>query len=407
MKILTSLVETCKDKLRILDVENSSYLQVNTAIKISTYINNEINDRININQYLKDEAVRLITDCKRLEQLHISGTNISDEGKARVIMGLPRLKHLVRADFLADALGWVDYLEEMEDPVFDIRDFLPSTSYFFHESWQMEMVCRMCPNIEKMLFIHHPKCCPTLEPLEGFRRLTELQVHGSTWGPSGLARLLEKVGPGLRSLGLISIKGMNYRSLQLILTTCSRLTGLVLNNCDLAGGEELRPEVPKTLLEELVVTSSMRGHYVDWLLRAATQLKIVHLGGLTEVSDEMFLSLTEGGNLQHLQEIQIERSARLSMETLDCLLCHCPLLRSVGDLAAWAGVSGQELGQMRQVVHEQNLALDLSSHQVLRRFLGLAGEDRRQMVTLMTGPVLERIRLAQQEARIQEAAAQL
>ena len=351
--------------------------------------------------------MRLITDCKRLEQLHISGTNISEEGKARIIMGLPRLKHLVRADFLADALGWVDYLEEVEDPVFDIREFLPSTSYFFHESWQMEMVCRMCPNIEKMLFIQHPKCCPTLEPLEGFTKLTALQVHGSNWGPSGLASLLEKVGPGLTSLGLISIKGMNYRSLQLILTTCCSLTGLVLNNCDLAGGEELRPELPESPLEELVVTSSMRSHYVDWLLRAAAHLKILHLGGLAEVSDEMFRSLTLGGHLQQLQEIQIERSAWLSMASLDCLLCHCPLLRSVGDLAAWAGVTGQELGQMRQVVHEQNLALDLSSHQVLRRFLGLAGEDRRQMVTLMTGPVLERIRLAQQEARIQEAAAQL
>ena len=359
---------------------------------------------INISQ---DEAVRLLTRCKRLEQLHLTGTNISDEGKARVIMGLPRLKHLVRADFLADALGWVDYLEEMEDPVFDIRDFLPSTSYFFHESWQMEMVCRMCPNIEKMMFIQHPKCCPTLEPLEGFTRLSDLQIHGSDWGPSGLARLLGKVGSGLTSLGLISVKGLTYPSLHLILSTCTHLTGLVLNNCDLPGGEELRPEVPQTRLEELVVTSNMRGHYVDWLLRAGTQLKIVHLGGLTEVSDELFLQLTRDGHLQHLQEIQIERSAWLSMETLDSLLCHCPLLRSVGDLAAWAGVTGQELGQMRQIVHEQNLALDLSSHQVLRRFLGLAGEDRRQMVTLMTGPVLERIRLAQQEARIQEAAAQL
>ena len=50
----------------------------------------------------------------------------------------------------------------MEEPVFDIREFIPSTSYFFHEDWQMEMVARMCPNIEKMLFIQHPKCCPTL-----------------------------------------------------------------------------------------------------------------------------------------------------------------------------------------------------------------------------------------------------
>ena len=67
-------------------------------------------------------------------------------------------------------------------------------------------------------------------------------------------------------------------------------------------------------------------------------------------------------------------------------------------------VSGSELGQMRLIVHEQNLALDLSSHQVLRRFLGLAGEDRRHLVTMMTGPVLERVRLAQQEeaARVEE-----
>ena len=57
----------------------------------------------------------------------------------------------------ADTLGWVDYLEEMEEPVFHIREFIPSTQYFFHEDWQMEMVARMCPHLEKLLFIHHPK----------------------------------------------------------------------------------------------------------------------------------------------------------------------------------------------------------------------------------------------------------
>ena len=70
---------------------------------------------------------------------------------------------------------------------------------------------------------------------------------------------------------------------------------------------------------------------------------------------------------------------------------------------------------MRTICHEQNLALDLSSHQVrtaandcvtvsplqvLRRFLGMTGEDRRTMVTLMTGPVLERLRMAQEDARM-------
>ena len=129
------------------------------------------------------------------------------QGRARVLMGLaPSLRDLVRADFLCDALGWVDYLEEVEDPVFNIREFLPSTQYFFHEDWQMEMVARMCPRIEKMLFIHHHKCCPSLASLEAFQHLSELQIHGSHWSMSGLDKLLLKVGPHLLSLGLISVK---------------------------------------------------------------------------------------------------------------------------------------------------------------------------------------------------------
>ena len=38
--------------------------------------------------------------------------------------------------------------------------------------------------------------------------------------------------------------------------------------------------------------------------------------------------------------------------------------------------------------------------QVLRRFLAGGQEDRRTMVTLMTGPVLERLRMAQEDARL-------
>ena len=140
------------------------------------------------------------------------------QGRARVLMGLaPSLRDLVRADFLCDALGWVDYLEEVEDPVFNIREFLPSTQYFFHEDWQMEMVARMCPRIEKMLFIHHHKCCPSLESLEAFQHLSELQIHGSHWSMSGLDKLLLKVGPQLLSLGLISVKVCMINTVQTLI----------------------------------------------------------------------------------------------------------------------------------------------------------------------------------------------
>ena len=206
----------------------------------------------------------LIISCHNLRTLYISGTNISDEGRARIMTGLASsLRDLVRADFLCDALGWVDYLEEVEDPVFHIREFLPSTNYFFHEDWQMEMVARMCPRIQKMLFIHHQKCCPTLQSLEAFRHLTELQVHGSHWSTSGLDMLLAKVGPGLTSLGLIAVKGMGLTSIRDVLRHCQQLDTLVLNSCDLDGLQQMDREHPEPspvlqTLEEIMITSNTR-----------------------------------------------------------------------------------------------------------------------------------------------------
>ena len=82
----------------------------------------------------------------------------------------------------------------MEDPVFQIREFIPSQSYYFHETWQMEMVARMCPFIEKMLFIQHQDCCPSLSFLSSFPRLTELELHGSHWSHGDLPPLLAQVG---------------------------------------------------------------------------------------------------------------------------------------------------------------------------------------------------------------------
>ena len=65
----------------------------------------------------------------------------------------------------------------------------------------------------------------------------------------------------------------------------------------------------------------------------------------------------------------------------------CNALFGLGDLRAWTGISGQELGELRLLAHVQNLDIDLSSHQILRRFLGLSGEERETMINLLTGKI--------------------
>ena len=250
--------------------------------------------------------MELITKCKQLQELNITGTKISEEGKARIIMGLPRLimimmlriiiglarlRHLVRADYLCDALGWIDYLEEVVDPVYDLQEFTPSQSYFFHETWQLEMVSRMCPNIKKILFIQHSESCPSLLPLQEFHFLTDLQLHGAGWESGGLQDLLNLVGHQLQHLGLISCKGFSLASLRHLLLLCTSLEGFVLNNCTMAEIDWARfKEFPVNLapcLTELVVTSLVGPEYITWLCTAAPRLRVLHLGSNTQVLDHL------------------------------------------------------------------------------------------------------------------------
>ncbi len=90
------------------------------------------------------------------------------------------------------------------------------------------------------------------------------------------------------------------------------------------------------------------------------------------------------------------------METILLLLSSCECLRAVSDIQGWSGVAGADVGHFRQMCFEQNLDLDTRSHQKLRRYLEMRDFERRAYVNLMTGPTLERIRMAEQRRRNEE-----
>ena len=112
-----------------------------------------------------------IQNCKKLNSLDIFRTNISIEGKAELLKKLENLEELPRGDFLCEAVEQIfetdpDFVErlifklESINPFnsyfrkrLKIRGFWASEEYFFHSSDQMELVAKLCPEIEKMLFM--------------------------------------------------------------------------------------------------------------------------------------------------------------------------------------------------------------------------------------------------------------
>ena len=68
--------------------------------------------------------------------------------------------------------------------------------------------------------------------------------------------------------------------------------------------------------------------------------------------DSTFPELISSGRLSELEELQIEKSANLSLATLDALITGCPELRSVGDeIEAESGTENDNENESDDNVH--------------------------------------------------------
>ena len=92
----------------------------------------------------------------------------------------------------------------------------------------------------------------------------------------------------------------------------------------------------------------------------------------------------------------VERSKHLTLNAVNLLMNECDNLESIGDLGAWDSISPAQFGHFRQNCFEANYELDCRNHQKLRKYLEMGNFERKTYVNLITGPTLERIRIAQQ-----------
>ena len=100
-----------------------------------------------------DLGAEYILKCSKLKSLAIFNTAITSEGKAKLIIGLVNLEELPRGDFLCEAVEYIHDINPQFNSKLKIKGFWASEEYFFHSTDQLELVARLCPDIEKMLFM--------------------------------------------------------------------------------------------------------------------------------------------------------------------------------------------------------------------------------------------------------------
>ena len=214
--ILQILCANCYETLRILDVEQS--------------------------HMVTDDSVRDIVICKKIIQLHIFHTGISRFGQARILIGLPELRCLVRGDFLCEALELVRNSEDFWTTLM-LEEFWSSEDYFFHDVYQMKVVSEMCPLIRKITFQFNLEVISDYMVLSNFEHVRELNLWGGEFYGSKILDLLQRIGRQINVLQLVHIDQLDEHALAIISNECPNLEILGFHNCRLRELVYIDPEV--------------------------------------------------------------------------------------------------------------------------------------------------------------------
>lgn len=366
VNVLQVLSETCARTLRVLDIERS--------------------------RQVRDDSMQFILACQGLFDINIFQTDLSLQGQADVLLGLPELRHLDRGDFLADVVEHLHTSLRQNTmavhPKLKLQEFWASEEYYFHTEEQMDLVSRYCPEVKKMLFMFQNTSC-RLSVLAAFPKLEDLDLWGGSFYTDGLAELLQTIGHRLLKLSLVHVEEMDKKALALITVCCPNLIQFGMHNCDfVVDGEqaetpddpfrdadrivrvEREQEVKKLVtpmleLETIRIVSICPPSHLTFILSQCLNVKEIFLGMSTDISDQVFADVLANNRLEKLEEIAIQKCSKVTMQGVEMLLANCDNLRVIKNLDSFEGIHENEVKMLKLRVKEQNLDLQLEEEQTL------------------------------------------
>eukprot|EP00092_Neocalanus_flemingeri_P012383 GFUD01013351.1.p1 GENE.GFUD01013351.1~~GFUD01013351.1.p1 ORF type:complete len:606 (+),score=129.36 GFUD01013351.1:29-1846(+) len=355
--ILNTLSNSCRNTLKVLDVEHSNQLT--------------------------DESIPTLLKFSKLTELGISRTNFTANGQAIIIMEMKELKTLTRGDFLCDALEWIDWEKtKCKKQKFKITNFWASEVYYFHSTEQMEHVSDLCPLIEDMLFMYEDRFTCQVDVLANFKHLKKLEFFGGDFFVDNIGHMLDNIGHGLVKLDLHHVDNIDLRAISVLSTTCQKLKYLGFSGCIFYHPNidilEDNPENHLFILQEQKLEQELKSKLVPFidlevisianpcpekllitLLSLCINVKKINLGISCGITDSTFDNIFPTNKFQYLEEVEIKKNDELTMKTLNNLLLYCDNIRSILDVTEWSKLNKSDLAELIFHMKENNIDLVL------------------------------------------------
>lgn len=353
LNVLQVLSETCGRTLRLLDIERSKQIQ--------------------------DDAVEYILKCSNLEEINIFQTGLTTQGQANILLGLERLCHLDRGDFLCDVL---DHLHSQGMSArFKIQEFWASEEYYFHSEEQMELTNFYCPEIRKILFMFQ-NTSSRLSVLRSFEKLEDLELWGGAFYSDGLCDLLEAIGTRLKRLSMVHVEEVDEKALAFMTITCPNLESLGFHNVEfidrfseedqdvafrlsdrylqMEAERELKTMmVPFLSLRCLKIVSNCSANFLCLIVGLCLNVEEIFMGMNTAIDDDCVVNILAVNGLQYLTSLTVQRSKAMTMKGVNLLLDSCDNLKVLKDLAYFEKINEMEVKLLQGRIKSENLDLDI------------------------------------------------
>lgn len=190
-------------------------------------------------------------------------------------------------------------------------------------------VISACPQLTAIYF-DSPKD-KVVHNLGELKELREIKMNKVRWSDTVI--MLQKIGPRVRSLFLLSVFGeLDLMELGVL---CPRLLRLELHSTALHCSEEFHASAFHQVRELFVYTSFISIACVKLLLNQCVGVEHFSIGDCGHLTDGVLHACLLQDALRHVRHIWFGVAEHLTVQSLQALLEHCPELVTLGNLAAW------------------------------------------------------------------------
>jgi hypothetical protein len=336
-KLLSTVIHNVK-RLKIFKYRHGCTDEVILQLRLHCPHLTEVD--VSCSRNVTNNSVPHIIQLTELKFLNLEETEINNENYGFIISELPNIANI---SFWYNDIS-VLFRSGMK-PLGTIKQVCGS----FH---QMDVLSRMCPNTT---IITLSSISRDLSGLTSFSALRVLHILFIDYNRCNLNAVFRDIGHRLQDLALIECSGVN---LQDIVTLCPSLINLLL-----MGGSFLHfdtpfdPQLPHFRKLINLTLNNVSGHEVDFrYIRYYVSLETIFLFSISIFSVEFVSEIIRLGTFKQLQVFDVRefKPGALTVEALELLIGHCPLLKLIKGLTHCQNINTVTLDELKRQLLEQN-----------------------------------------------------